>query len=453
MAATGQRGIDELPSGKFRVRVEDNGRPLKVPLCATLEDAIAVRDGLYAAIAAGQFARVDGVTAGQWGPTWLRKYRSENRSYRDDRQRFEMHVATAPIAQKPMATVEPIDIVNWLADLKRKKVQYKHRANDRTLGYATRKHCLKLVRRLFGDALVEGLTKTNPALGVRLKKTDADRSYEIVPKEWPLSTAEQRVVDEALARNLERHIVDVAMGSGLRQGEQWNLLLADVHVDDRDPHMWIRFGSKGKSPKNKEPRKVPLFGKALHAMREWLQVLSTYAPRNPDCLVFPSPAREHVEGDGKRGAKGGGRRTKGKVPPCWTQVKAALGRPIKWHHLRHTCATSLLCGLWGEKWRLEEVANLLGHSSTRTTEMYAHFLDDALKEPVARSQAAWEARASARSVVMAPSRRPIYAEKRRVASALRSRRSEVRILCGAPRPNRRESRRIPTRRSATIQRP
>lgn len=421
-----ERGIDELPSGKFRVRVQHEGRPIRVPLCRTLEDAMTVRDGLYVAIEEGKYVLVDGITAAQWGPAWLRKYRADNRSYRDDRQRFEMHVATAPWAQKAMIAVEPRDFVEWWAELRAKDVQYRH--GNRKVGklsYATRKHCWKLARRLFADAVTEGLVKINPTTSLSFRKTDADQSYEQVPKEWPLNAAEQERVRAALLNDPERHIVDFAIGTGLRQGEQWNLHRADVHVDDPQPHLWVRFGSKDKSPKGKRPRRVLLFGRALDAARAWLDLLPTYAPHNPHGLLFPSPAREHVEGDGKRGALGGGRRTKGKVPRCWSKVKAAVGRPIKWHHLRHTCATSLLCGLWnGEKWRLEDVAILLGHGSTRTTEMYAHFLDDALLEPVARMQARWDAGEEARTLVTTLSSRPSSSAKRGDSSALRSRRSQ-----------------------------
>jgi integrase len=427
---TTERGIDALPSGKFRVRVQLDGRPIKVPLCATFEDAVKIRDGLYAEIGAGQLVRVDGITAAQWGPAWLRKYRAHLRTKRDNRQRFEMHIAVAPWAQKAMAAVEQKELLDWWSALRQKNTQHRHdKSKVRKLSYSTRRHCRNLVHRLFADAVTEGLIRANPALGLRFPKTDADETYEQTPLEWPLNAKEQALVGELLADDPERHIVDFAMGTGLRQGEQWNLHLDDVHVDDPEAHVWVKFGSKGYSPKNRKFRRVRLFGCALDAARAWLTLLPEYAPHNPHSLMFPTPARKPVAG--KRGARGGGRRTKGKVPPCWLKVKAALGRFVCWHHLRHTCATSLLCGLWGPKWNLNEIAKLLGHRSTRTTEMYAHFLEDALNEPVAQAQAAWDARGLARDVVIASSRPPNSLEKKPVSTALRSRRSEVRILCGA----------------------
>lgn len=46
-----------------------------------------------------------------------------------------------------------------------------------------------------------------------------------------------------------------------------------------------------------------------------------------------------------------------------------------WHSLRHTCASMLVSGVWGRRWTLQEVAELLGHRSVSTTERYAHLAE------------------------------------------------------------------------------
>ena len=38
----------------------------------------------------------------------------------------------------------------------------------------------------------------------------------------------------------DRHAIAFAIGSGLRQGEQWTLHLVDIHVDDDNPHVMVR---------------------------------------------------------------------------------------------------------------------------------------------------------------------------------------------------------------------
>jgi integrase len=302
-----------------------------------------------------------------------------------------MHIRTAEWAERALAAVESRDIIDWLNVLRKKTVAYKHGAhrNNRRLGFQSRKHCLNLARALFTDAITEGFCKMNPVLGVKLKKTDDDHVFDKVPEEWPLKPAEQAKVLATIGNDPERWIVLFAIGTGLRQGEMWNLHVDDVHAEDEHPFVYVRFGSKGRLPKNRKIRRVPLFGIGLEAARAWLNVLPTYAPTNPEKLMFPTPHREPGAG-GKRRAEGGALRGIGKLPLAWKKAKVVLGRRVWWHLLRHTCATALLCGWWGRKWKLEEVGKMLGHSSVRTTEMYAHLLDSALTEVAVEMQEAWE---------------------------------------------------------------
>jgi len=345
-----------------------------------------------------------------------------NRNYRDDVSRFDLHIVTAEWAVKPLPAVETREIVDWLNELRKKTVAYTHgkHRNNRRLGFQSRKHCLNLARALFTDAIVEGLCKVNPVLGVKIKKTDEDRVYDRVPEEWPLKPEEMTKLAKALDKDPERWIVWFAIGTGMRQGELWNLHVDDVHIDGENPHVYVRYGSKGRLPKNKKTRKVPLFGLGLKAAREWLKVLPQYAPRNPEGLMFPTPHKPALKTKtGRRCHEGGALRYAGKVPAAWKTAKVVIGRRVWWHLLRHTCATALLCGWWGAKWKLEEVGKLLGHSSIRTTEMYAHLLDSTLADLAAQTNSAW-VRTTAAAVAMALPR-----------SAKTSRKTPVRSSSGA----------------------
>ena len=48
---------------------------------------------------------------------------------------------------------------------------------------------------------------------------------------------------------------------------------------------------------------------------------------------------------------------------------------MRFHDLRHTCASHLVRGTWGRRWSLEEVKEYLGHSSIQVTQRYAHLQD------------------------------------------------------------------------------
>ena len=60
--------------------------------------------------------------------------------------------------------------------------------------------------------------------------------------------------------------------------------------------------------------------------------------------------------------------------------RSGIARNVRWHDLRHTCASSLVSGWWGRQWTLSEVCELLGHGSVTTTERYAHLADTVLKQ-------------------------------------------------------------------------
>lgn len=383
----GEGSVSPLPSGRVRVRLTlaDGGR---VSMTASdADEAERLRRGALVSLANAELAPVGAMTLKVYGPKVLdRRELAGMRNSRTDRQRWATHIETAPFADWPLADVRPRDVRGWLEALARKKTSHQSKAGQhapRKLSAQTIKHCLNLLRRICQAAVEDDLLSENPCRDVRPPRVD-QRTEE----PWAyLSPQEQTAlltcpgIPEA-----ERLIIAFAIGTGLRQGEQWNLELRDLHVDGDDPHVFVRFGSRGKPPKNGKTRKVPLFGVALAAARRWLELLPTYAtqrqadktrvPFNPESLVFPT-ARGCRRQHGKYGRSSAGEQ-RGTFERAL--LAAGIERRIRWHDLRHSCASSLVAGWWGRTWRLEEVREVLGHSSIKVTERYAHLAHSALRE-------------------------------------------------------------------------
>jgi RNA:NAD 2'-phosphotransferase (TPT1/KptA family) len=72
---------------------------------------------------------------------------------------------------------------------------------------------------------------------------------------------------------------------------------------------------------------------------------------------------------------------------------AGITRRVRFHDLRHTCASHLVMGTWGRVWRIEEICALVGHSGIGVTQRYAHLSPDHLHK------------AAAETVLAAPPRR------------------------------------------------
>lgn len=392
--------ITQLPSGNHHVRIRHAGTTISETF-ATEDEAIEGRDAIRRAIARGEVQLVDGMTLRDLGPTFLGS-RLGHRSYKTDELRWNKHVKHSTLAAIAVKAVEPSDALEWLNTLKSTTLGFdpeKHgKRPEKTLAWESRRHCLNLARRAFDFAIGKGLIVTNPLSGVRVVREDGDED-EGWQDTWFLDAKEQArmwacwdKLDDQTDRD-EKLIAQVCIGSGIRRGEAWCLHLADLHVDGHEPHIYVRFGSwdpikeRYRSPKgrrgDKKPRIVPLFGIALDAARLWVRdVLPRYASENTLGLAFPTET---------------GRRRDKKAPRSWGKVTAAfgviprIGRKPWWHLLRHSCATSMLSGLWGLRWPLEHVSKVLGHTSIKTTERYAKILPSVVQVAATRAHAAWTA--------------------------------------------------------------
>lgn len=243
------------------------------------------------------------------------------------------------IGNLPISTVERPDILAWL-DRRPRPIQ-------------TRRNLLNMLRVALQHALDRGLIKSNPARDVRIKGVTDDQD----DLEGILTPPEQRSLLEAVPE-ADRALVAFALTTGLRQAEQWWLKPQDLG----NGFLLVCRSVGGRKPKSGKSRTVHLLAPAQRALE--------CADSNASWVW---PAQE------------GGRRGQGKAPDGWHDWVTAAGitRRVRWHDLRHTCATALLAGWWGRKWSLDEVCQHLGHSSVKVTERYARKLADTHRLAVA----------------------------------------------------------------------
>ena len=361
-------GEIERRGARFRVRAYIDGKRTPLGTYGSLKEAKSVLDGLAVLHTTGETG-AHGETLRSYGEKWLtRRELDGNRSVNSDRSRWDKYIAPEAWAAWPLEDVRRRDIRDWVLRLRKTKS-----ARGKTISAQTVLHCVKLVSGCFRSAIEDELVEKNPAAGLRVPRPRPS------PEMWTyLSVEEQRRLAtfsvcgkterERLLLTAERLMALFAIGTGIRQGEQWNLELRDVHINDSEPWIFVRWGSQGKSPKNGKARRVPLFGMGLAALQDWLRLLPRYARDNPLSLAFPTER--------------GHRRQKSKQPRRWAAILRAAGlsdprrrsdgRSVRWHDLRHTCASSLVAGWWGAPWRMEMVRDMLGHSSVTVTERYAH---------------------------------------------------------------------------------
>ncbi len=375
----GSGGIETTRDGRHRVRAP-GGRRASLGVYETRDEAEAVL-----AAALDELADVhhgEGLTLAAWATRVLDQREADGlRGIREERNRWASYVAKDELARLPIRTINRRDVLRWLDGVRAKRASRPgpggRVTTGRKLGRQTVLNALTLLRTVLEDASQRNVIGDNPARGITLPREQRTRDP------WTfLHPDEQRRLVRAAGDDWP--MVAFAIGTGLRQGEQWSLELADVHLEEQQPRVVVRFGSPGKPPKNGRIRVVPLLGIAVEAVRAQLEVLAGRRERatkwrrpdpNPRGLLFPG--------------RSGGHRKRGE-PKSLVHARdaAKLGRHVRWHDLRHTCASSLVAGWWGRAWSLEEVCDMLGHSSIKVTERYAHLAGTLVDRAAAATRAA-----------------------------------------------------------------
>ena len=242
-----------------------------------------------------------------------------------------------------LRSIEPRHVELLINDLRRTKTK-----RGRNYSEATIKSIITFLSSLF-----------NYARKVLRQKIDNPCDYIEKPRETrtpviPLSTTQKKDLMIALDEykdNQVSNMVRFILATGLRRGEVFKLNWSDVDFEGR--RLLILQAKSGRN------EVIPLSDTALvvleHQKRE----------HGDKTLVFPSP---------KTG------RQYNNFSKAWNTIKKAAGIPAATtiHKLRHQFASDLV----NTGASLYIVGKLLRHSKTETTKIYAHLIDETLREAV-----------------------------------------------------------------------
>lgn len=361
--------IEPTRDGRHRVRARRNGKKVTLDTLDTLDEA-----STFASEVRSQTADLDeSELVGDFAAAYLLE--RDRAGELDDGKNLatlcELHIRGEKIGSMALRALRRHHVTDWTRALRKKA--HGHDA-EKKLSRGSVVKCLGVLRVALESALERGMVRENVAATAKVAK---ERRTE---DPWTYLTPEEQARLVGNLKAPERWIVAFAIGTGLRAGELVSLRLADVHADATEPFVFVRYGGAPTMPTKTESsrRRVPLFGIGLQAWSEWSASLPTFAKKNPLGLAFP-------------GTRGGYRCHKHVLRwAVWSKAvdAAKLERNLRWHDLRHTCASSLVSGFWGRQWTLAEVKGMLGHSSIGVTERYAHVAENVLREAAAATKAA-----------------------------------------------------------------
>jgi integrase/recombinase XerD len=158
-----------------------------------------------------------------------------------------------------------------------------------------------------------------------------------------LSKKEVKAILEAPTNLKHRAMLSLIYACGLRRSELLNLTLKDI-LSDRNL-IFIR------QSKGKKDRMVPISSKIIEMLRDY------YKAHKPKKWLFEGQIQN--EKYGERSIQ---------LVLNHAVAKVKIDKPVSLHWLRHSYATHLL----ESGTDLRYIQELLGHSSSRTTEIYTH---------------------------------------------------------------------------------
>jgi integrase len=282
------------------------------------------------------------VTVSELCDDLLRHIRSKPDQYKDQRNPpFRVNLIRKRFGHRPAATIRPFEIVDWLESLDRAP--------------ATLNRYKATFSAIYRYGKQRDKVQVNPVRDVSQQPVHNGVIRYLRPEEEKrLRTVLQAAVDQCGPRNAQRkkrllhriYELDIALGTGMRKGEQYGLRWRDV--DFKQKIITLR------DTKNKSNRTVPMINDVVKAFKE-LRKLSL--ERKDRAIYRPNSSPEDVVfgiGDNKK----------------WWEaaLKDAKIKDFRWHDLRHTfCSRLAQAGV-----SLKVIQEAAGHKTIGMSARYAH---------------------------------------------------------------------------------
>jgi integrase len=321
-----------------------------------LTEAMADRDG-------GSLYDARKLTVGEYLDRWLAdsvKGTVKETTYANYAYITHKHISPA-LGHVKLKTLTPAHVRGF----------YKEKART-NLSAATVKKMHVVLRKALSQAVSDGLIPRNTADGVKPPRVSAP-GEEI----QPLSSEECATFLEASRGERLEALYVLAVHCGLREGELLTLRWEDVYLEAVKPAMLVRRtltrGEDGRgwvvgaSTKSGKGRRVRLTRQAVTALKdhrkrqleERMRLAELWQDQG---LVFAGETGSLLNPSNLRN------RSFKRI-----KTRSSVREDLRFHDLRHTCATLLL----GEGVNVKVVSEMLGHASiTITLNTYSHVLPD-----------------------------------------------------------------------------
>lgn len=227
--------------------------------------------------------------------------------------------------------------------------KFVHTMESSGLSKSTITRMMATLRCFYRFTVLEGLTKINPAMGIKIEKEDKKLPEILTAKEIELFLAQPDITDLKGCR--DKAMLELLYATGIRVSE-----LIDLNVEDVNLQMGILYCRSKKSE-----RIIPIYDEARDAIADYLKRV-----RNAVILDYREPAL-FTNMNGARMTRQGF----WKIVKAYTK-SAKINKDITPHTLRHSFATHLL----ENGAQLKDIKEMLGHSDISSTQVYAKVIKE-----------------------------------------------------------------------------